>query len=49
MPNVTVILKSPIEGQTIDPVSGEGKIGQIREVILRIIDTDTANITVEPA
>lgn len=35
MANTTVVLKNPIEGPMTDPVSGENRITQIREIVLR--------------
>jgi hypothetical protein len=35
MATTTVVLKNPIEGPVTDPVTGENRISQIREIVLR--------------
>lgn len=35
MANATIVLKNPIEGPVTDPVTGENKITQILEIVLR--------------
>lgn len=35
MANTTVILKNPIEGHLPDPVTGESRMAQITEIVLR--------------
>ncbi|WP_454626955.1 hypothetical protein [Bradyrhizobium cenepequi] len=35
MANATIVLKNPIEGPLTDPTTGENKVTQIREIILR--------------
>ncbi|MDA9465342.1 hypothetical protein [Bradyrhizobium sp. CCBAU 53415] len=35
MANATIILKNPIEGPVTDPTSGESRISQIKEIVLR--------------